>query len=405
MTNYRLTALLPVVALLLTAGCDNTIIQKPIPDNALNDTDQTGVTDDLVTDDPVTDTDEQVPDGEWPDGEWPDSEWPDGEWPDGEWPDGEWPDGEWPDGEWPDEQWPDNEWPDSDIEGACGSNANCKEQEFCAKPDGTCEAYLAGTCEPRPTEQECMMYSAIITVCGCDGNTYQHPCFANAAGVNIAYNGECGTVTTCTTDQECGDFVAMLCQKATGVCEIGTGVCVMPPNGCDEIYAPVCGCDGNTYGNECSAHASFMNVAYEGECGGEVKFSTLSYYYDASTDEPPLATVTIVNGETTVTFEGADLVSREADTTYVYLRTTFYGPDGGGVVDLQLRLAAGSQLPVTATLDGTNSYAQWTNFYGGGPVELIGNLYGTVTISQYQRNENTITLIEMGGAELTFKEN
>ncbi|MFO0708275.1 MAG: Kazal-type serine protease inhibitor domain-containing protein [Sandaracinus sp.] len=45
------------------------------------------------------------------------------------------------------------------------------------------------------------------------------------------------------------------------------GVCEPMPATCGEIFAPVCGCDGNTYDNACSASAAGVRVASEGMCG------------------------------------------------------------------------------------------------------------------------------------------
>lgn len=45
------------------------------------------------------------------------------------------------------------------------------------------------------------------------------------------------------------------------------GVCVpIGPRECDLIYAPVCGCDNETYGNACAAAAAGVDVQHSGEC-------------------------------------------------------------------------------------------------------------------------------------------
>ena len=52
------------------------------------------------------------------------------------------------------------------------------------------------------------------------------------------------------------------CQK---YCD-GAGVCEVRPDACIDIFDPVCGCDGLTYGNACEAAMAGVNVASEGEC-------------------------------------------------------------------------------------------------------------------------------------------
>jgi hypothetical protein len=68
---------------------------------------------------------------------------------------------------------------------------------------------------------------------------------------------------TCSNHAECGR--RSYCQHPTGQCS-GTGTCQTRPKLCTYIEAPVCGCDGNTFPNACSAANARMSLEHEGAC-------------------------------------------------------------------------------------------------------------------------------------------
>lgn len=136
----------------------------------------------------------------------------------------------------------------------CNNNQQCAVGQYCETPVGGCGG--AGQCVAQPD----ICIQIYDPVCGCDGLTYSNSCIAAAAGVGVASEGEC--LDTCRVDTECDQID--YCRKDN--CPDVDGVCAVKPQACPQVFDPVCGCDGQTYGNSCLAAMAGVNVAAPGPC-------------------------------------------------------------------------------------------------------------------------------------------
>ncbi|PLX36031.1 MAG: hypothetical protein C0605_08340 [Hyphomicrobiales bacterium] len=58
------------------------------------------------------------------------------------------------------------------------------------------------------------------------------------------------------------------CEYRAGNCGAGPagGRCIKVPDFCMQLYQPVCGCDGRTYGNDCMRRAHRVQKRRDGPC-------------------------------------------------------------------------------------------------------------------------------------------
>lgn len=152
----------------------------------------------------------------------------------------------------------------------CGGKdgGTCKDGQYCHFEANTaCGKPQGGVCKDKPNACDL----AEDLVCGCDGKTYNNECMAHEQGVSVASKGACNPAPEvcgggsagglCPTNKYCAYPSSDQC-GAKG----SSGTCQVKPEACIQIYDPVCGCDGKTYGNSCTAASSGVSVAHQGAC-------------------------------------------------------------------------------------------------------------------------------------------
>jgi hypothetical protein len=152
---------------------------------------------------------------------------------------------------------------------ACGADVDNPDTKTCFSPAQNADAaYQSGAhgcaCDAATDEDVCVDGAALV----CTGQRWtaveDGPCWpAMSPGPGPAARA-CGARAgnTCSDGEYCAYEAGQYCGAADA-----EAVCKPRPSGaCSDLYAPVCGCDGQTYANSCVAAVAGTGIQSAGEC-------------------------------------------------------------------------------------------------------------------------------------------
>ena len=114
-----------------------------------------------------------------------------------------------------------------------------------------------------------------IALAGCEQSATEPPAEEAATAESGGPDAAATLADGAATGETCGTIAGIQCAAGGDFCKTAVdqcgvqdaeGTCTTKPELCPRDFNPVCGCDGETYGNACEADMAGVNVAAAGEC-------------------------------------------------------------------------------------------------------------------------------------------